>query len=187
MLGPYEWQLATRYLRSTQRRGFISFVSLTSIVGLTLGIAVLSVMNGFARELRTRMLSVTSHATLEGLDGDLPNWRAAQSAALREPGVTAASPYVEAQAILVHGDHVIGTRIRGVIPREERKTTGIADRLTKGRIEDLVPGAWRIVLGSALAGDLDVKVGDTIVLIVPEGTPTPVGIVPRMRRFQVSG
>lgn len=191
MRGPYEWQVATRYLRSTQRRGFISFVSLTSIVGLTLGIAVLivvlSVMNGFERELRTRMLSVTSHATLEGLDGDLPNWRAAQSAALREPGVTAASPYVEAQAILVHGDHVIGTRIRGVIPREERKTTGIADRLTKGRIEDLVPGAWRIVLGSALASDLDVKVGDTIVLIVPEGTPTPVGIVPRMRRFQVSG
>src|SRR5215469_6990689 len=91
MRGPYEWQVATRYLRSTHRRGFVSFVALTSIIGLTLGIAVLivvlSVMNGFERELRTRMLSVTSHATLEGLDGALPDWRAAQTAALREPGV----------------------------------------------------------------------------------------------------
>ena len=188
---PYEWQVATRYLRSTHRRGFVSFVSFTSIVGLTLGIAVLiivlSVMNGFERELRTRMLSVTSHATLEGLDGNLPDWRAARAAALRAPGVIAASPYVEEQAILVHGKHVIGTRVRGVIPQEERKTTGIADRLTSGRIEDLTPESWRIVLGSALASDLDVKVGDTVILIVPEGTATPVGIMPRMRRFRVSG
>ncbi len=191
MRGPYEWQIATRYLRSTHRRGFISFVSLTSIIGLMLGIAVLivvlSVMNGFERELRLRMLSVTSHATLEGLDGTLPDWPAAQAAAMREPGVIAASPYVEEKAILTHGDRVIGTRVRGVLPEEERKTTGIADRLTAGRIEDLEPGAWRIILGSALARDLDVRVGDTVVLIAPEGTATPGGIMPRMRRFRVSG
>lgn len=191
MRGPYEWQIASRYLRSTHRRGFISFVSLTSIVGLMLGIAVLivvlSVMNGFERELRTRMLSVTSHATLEGLDGTLPDWRAAQAAALRQPGVIAAAPYVEAQAMLAHGEHVIGTSVRGVLPQEERRTTGIADRITAGRIEALEPGSWRIILGSALAHDLDVKVGDSVVLIAPEGTATPTGLEPRMRRFRVSG
>src|SRR5579884_2003496 len=140
MRGIYEWLIATRYLRSTHRRGFVSFVSLTSVVGLMLGIAVLivvlSVMNGFERGLRVRMLSVTAHATLEGIDGTLPDWRAAQAAALREQGVFAASPYVDEKAMLAHGEHVVGTEIRGVIPDEERRTTGIADRLTAGRIED---------------------------------------------------
>ncbi|MGH8261178.1 MAG: ABC transporter permease, partial [Steroidobacteraceae bacterium] len=191
MRGPYEWQIAARYLRSSHRRGFISFVSLTSIFGLMLGIAVLivvlSVMNGFERQLRIRMLSVTAHATLEGIDGTLPDWRAAQTAALREPGVIAAAPYVEEYAVLAHGDHVIGTRVRGVIPAQERKTTGIADRLTSGRIGDLVPGDWRIILGSALARELDVQVGGSVVLIAPQGTATPGGIEPRMRRFRVSG
>jgi lipoprotein-releasing system permease protein len=191
MRGIYEWLIATRYLRSTHRRGFVSFVSLTSVVGLMLGIAVLivvlSVMNGFERELRVRMLSVTAHATLEGIDGTLPDWRAAQAAALREQGVLAASPYVDEKAMLAHGEHVVGTEIRGVIPDEERRTTGIADRLTAGRIEDLAPGAWRIILGSALARELDVRVGDSVVLIAPEGTATPSGIEPRMRRFHVAG
>jgi lipoprotein-releasing system permease protein len=187
----YEWLIATRYLRSTHRRGFVSFVALMSVLGLMLGIAVLivvlSVMNGFERELRTRMLSVTANATLEGLDGTLGDWRAARAAALREPGVISAAPYVEEQAMLAHGGHVIGTEVRGVIPAEERRTTGLAQRLTAGRIEDLTPGEYRIVLGSALAHDLNVAVGDSVVLIAPEGTPTPSGIEPRMRRFFVSG
>ncbi|MGH8261608.1 MAG: lipoprotein-releasing ABC transporter permease subunit, partial [Steroidobacteraceae bacterium] len=139
------------------------------------------------RQLRIRMLSVTSHATLEGIDGTLPDWRAAQAAALREPGVIAAAPYVEEYSMLAHDDHAIGTRVRGVIPQEERKTTSIADRLTVGHIDDLVPGAWRIILGSALARELRVKVGGSVVLIAPQGTATPGGIEPRMRRFQVSG
>jgi lipoprotein-releasing system permease protein len=157
------------------------------MLGVGVLIVVLSVMNGFERQLRIRMLSVTAHATLEGIDGTLPDWRAAQKAALREPGVTAAAPYVEEYAVLTHAGHAIGTRVRGVIPEEERRTTGIADRLTAGRIEDLVPGAWRIVLGSALARELDAKVGDSVVLIAPEGVATPGGIEPRMRRFHVSG
>jgi len=191
MRSPYEWLIAMRYLSSTQRRGFVSFVAVTSVLGLMLGIAVLivvlSVMNGFERELRTRMLAVTANATLEGLDGTLPDWRAAQAAALRQPGVTSAAPYVEEQAMLAHGEHVIGTQVRGVIPAEERRTTGIAERLTAGRIEDLTPGSYHIVLGSALARDLGVAVGQSVVLIAPEGTPTPSGIEPRMRRFFVTG
>jgi lipoprotein-releasing system permease protein len=191
MRSVYEWLIATRYLRSTQRRGFISFVALMSVLGVMLGIAVLivvlSVMNGFERELKARMLSVIANATLEGLDGTLSDWRAVEAAAVREPGVLAAAPYVEGQAMLTHGQRVIGTEVRGVIPAEELRTTGLAKAFTSGRIEDLVPGAYRIVLGSALARDLGAQVGDSVVLIAPEGTPTPSGIEPRMRRFYVTG
>ncbi len=187
----YEWLIATRYLRSTHRRGFVSFISLTSVAGITLGIAVLivvlSVMNGFGRELRIRMLSVTAHATLEGLDGTLPDWRAAQAVALREPGVIAAAPYVDDYAMLAHGQRVIGARVRGVIPAEERKTTGLAQHLTVGRIDELTPGSYHMILGSALAADLGVAVGDSVILIAPQGTATPTGIEPRMRRFRVTG
>jgi len=189
--GRYEWLIGTRYLRSTHRRGFVSFVALMSVLGLALGVAVLlvvlSVMNGFERELRTRILTVTSHATLSGLNGTLPDWRAAQAAALRQPGVLAAAPYIEAQAMLAHGEHVVGAQVRGVLPDEERRTTGLAQRLTVGRIEDLQPGAYRIVLGAALAATLHVRVGDSLVLIAPEGSATPGGIEPRMRRFSVVG
>lgn len=187
----YEGLIASRYLRSTHRRGFISFISLTSVAGITLGIAVLivvlSVMNGFARELRVRMLSVTANATLEGLDGTLAHWRVAQAAAMREPGVIAAAPYVAAHAILTHGRRVIGTAVRGVLPAEERKTTGLAQHLVSGSIGALTPGSYHIILGSALARRLGAKVGSSVVLIAPEGTATPVGIEPRMRRFFVTG
>jgi lipoprotein-releasing system permease protein len=191
MRGPYEWLIGTRYLRSTHRRGFVSFVALTSVVGLMLGVAVLlvvlSVMNGFERELRSRILSVTSHATLMGLDGTLSDWRAARSAALAQPGVIAAAPYIEEQAMLAHGQHVVGTMVRGVLPQEERQATGLAQRLTAGRIEDLEPGAYRVVLGSALARELQAGVGDTVVLIVPEGIATPSGIMARMRHLRITG
>ncbi|HXA92651.1 MAG TPA: lipoprotein-releasing ABC transporter permease subunit [Steroidobacteraceae bacterium] len=187
----YEWLIGTRYLRSTHRRGFVSFVALMSVLGLTLGVAVLivvlSVMNGFERELRNRILSVTSHATLMGLEGTLEDWRSARAAALRQPGVVAAAPYIEEQAMLAHGQHVIGTLVRGVLPEEERQTTGLAQHLTRGRIEALQPGSYRIILGSALARELDVGVGSSLVLIAPEGTATPSGIMPRMRRFEVAG
>jgi lipoprotein-releasing system permease protein len=187
----YEWLIGTRYLRSTHRRGFVSFVALMSVLGLMLGVAVLivvlSVMNGFERELRSRILSVTAHATLMGLEGTLDDWRGARTAALRQPGVVAAAPYIEEQAMLSHGQHVMGTLVRGVLPAQERQTTGLAQHLISGRIDDLTPGSYRIILGSALAHELDAEVGSSVVLIAPEGTATPSGIMPRMRRFQVAG
>ncbi len=192
MLGAwYEWIIGTRYLRSTHRRGFVSFVALMSVLGLMLGVAtlivVLSVMNGFERELRSRILSVTSHAMLMGLDGALEDWREARRAALEQPGVVAAVPYIEAQAMLASGRQMTGATIRGVLPEMEREATGLAQRLTSGELTDLEAGRYRIILGSALAAELGVKVGDSIVLIAPEGTATPSGIVPRMRRFTVTG
>jgi lipoprotein-releasing system permease protein len=191
MAAAYEWLIGTRYLRSAHRRGFVSFVALIAVSGLTLGVAVLivvlSVMNGFERELRTRILSVTAHATLSGLDGTLTDWRGARTAAFGQPGVIAAVPYIDEQAMLSHGGHITGAGIRGVLPEEERRADGLAQHLTAGRLSDLEPGAFRIILGTALAHDLGVRVGDDVILVVPEGTATPTGIVPRMRRFHIVG
>lgn len=187
----YEWLLGTRYLRSTRGRGFLSFISVVSALGLAVGVAVLivvlSVMNGFERELKTRILSVTSHATLTGLTGSLTDWRHDQAQALQLPGVVAAAPYIEAQALLMHGAHTAGTTIRGVLPDEERRAVGLAERIQGGRIEDLTDGGYRIILGDALASALAVGLGDELVLIAPRGNATPVGIQPRMRRFRVAG
>lgn len=188
---PYEWLIGTRYLRSTHRRGFVSFVALMSVFGLMLGVAtlitVLSVMNGFERELRSRILSVTSHATISGIEGSLDDWRAVRQAALKEPGVLAAVPYIEQQSMLANGIYVAGATVRGVQPDEERKATGLGQHLKAGRLEDLQAGQYHIILGSALARELHAKVGGQVVLIAPEGTATPTGVVPRMRRFVVTG
>ena len=188
---PYEWLIGTRYLRSTHRRGFVSFVALMSVLGLMLGVAtlitVLSVMNGFERELRNRILSVTSHGTLSGIDGSITEWRSVQQAALKQPGVQAAVPYIEEQSMLSNGVNIAGATVRGVLPDEERRATGLAQHLTVGRLEDLEAGQYHIILGSALARELHAKVGAHVVLIAPEGTATPTGVVPRMRRFLVTG
>src|ERR1700756_3073413 len=132
-MSAYEWLIGTRYLRSTHRRGFVSFVALMSVCGLTLGVAtlivVLSVMNGFERELRSRILSVTSHATLMGLGGTLPDWRAAQARAQAQPEVLAAVPYIEVQAMLVHGARSAPTQLRGVLPAQEKRAVSLAQRI----------------------------------------------------------
>src|SRR5215470_2664726 len=188
-MSAYEWLIGTRYLRSTHRRGFVSFVALMSVCGLMLGVAtlivVLSVMNGFERELRNRILAVTAHATIAGLDGTLPEWQAVQAAVRRESGVQAAVPYIASQAMFAHGTAMAGAGVRGVLPEEERTATGLAQHLLSGRLEDLTAGGYGIILGSALAHELHAGVGDNIVLIAPEGTATPTGVVPRMRRFHV--
>ncbi len=188
---PYEWLIGTRYLRSTHRRGFVSFVALMSVFGLMLGVAtlitVLSVMNGFERELRSRILSVTSHATLSAIEGPMENWREVQAAAQKRADVVAAVPYIEEQSILAAGRNIAGATLRGVLPEEERRATGLGDRLRSGRLEDLQPGSYRIILGSALARELNVAVGGSVIVIAAEGSATPTGVVPRMRRFQVSG
>jgi len=188
---PYEWLIGTRYLRSAHRRGFVSFVALMSVCGLTLGVAtlivVLSVMNGFERELRTRILAVTSHATLTGMSGTLTDWQTLSSRAGRQSGVQAAVPYVESAAMLANGYALAGATVRGVLPQEERTATGLAQRVTEGRLEDLTPGGYGIILGSALAHELGAHTGGAVVVIAPQGTATPTGLEARMRRFRVVG
>jgi lipoprotein-releasing system permease protein len=189
---PYEWLIGTRHLRSTHRRGFVSFVALISVMGLSLGVAtlvvVLSVMNGFERELRTRILSVTSHAMLMGIHGTIDDdWREIQQAVQREPGVIAAAPYIERQALIANKKSVKGTMVRGILPVEEARTTTLAQHLTGGALTELKDGAYNVILGGNLAKELRVSIGDDVVIIAPDGTATPSGVVPRMRRFHITG
>ena len=187
----YEWLVGTRYLRSGNRRGFLSFITVISVVGLALGVAVLlvvmSVMNGFESELRARILTVTSHATLMGLEGPLPDWRRVQQRAATMPGVTGTAPYIEARAMLAAGTRLAGTQLRGIDPSQEGAIVGIGRSLVQGKLASLTAGSYGIVLGEALAQELGIAVGGTVVVIAPEGTVTPAGLVPRMRRFTVTG
>jgi lipoprotein-releasing system permease protein len=178
-------------LRSAHRSGFVSFVAFMSVAGLALGVAVLivvmSVLNGFERELRSRMVSVTSHATITGVEGEIANWRRAQSDAARMPNVAAVAPFIESRGLLANGVRVAGAAVRGIVPEEEVKTVGLAARMREGSLEQLAPGKFNIVLGSALAQELNVAVGGKVVLMAPDGTATPAGFVPRTKRFTVSG
>jgi lipoprotein-releasing system permease protein len=188
---PYEWMIGTRYLRSTHRRGFVSFVALMSVCGLALGVAtlivVLSVMNGFGRELRSRILSVTSDATIMGLRGTIADWQSVQRQIERQPHVLAAAPYIEQHAMLAHGERIAGAAVRGVQPAQETHVTSLARHLEAGSLRDLRPGRYGIILGVDLARALGVRVGQSVVVIAPEGIATPAGLMPRMRRFEVVG
>jgi lipoprotein-releasing system permease protein len=189
--GPYEWIIGARHLRSTHRRGFVSFVALISVIGLMLGVAtlvvVLSALNGFEREQRPRILAVTSHATISGAGGRLSNWAEVQRVARATQHVTAAVPYIEAEALFMLGKRVTGAMVRGVLPDQEIRATGLAQRLTSGKLSDLKAGDFNIILGKALARELNAKVGSIIVLIAPQGSATPIGVVPRQKQFTVVG
>jgi lipoprotein-releasing system permease protein len=157
------------------------------MLGVATLIVVLSVMNGFERELRSRMLAVTSHATIMGLSGELTDWQPLAQRARREPGVQAAVPYIESEAMLAAGQRLTGARVRGVLPAEERLATGLAQHVIAGSLASLGPGGYETVLGSALARELGVRPGDTVVIMAQLGIATPTGVMPRMRRFRVVG
>jgi lipoprotein-releasing system permease protein len=187
----YEGFLGLRYLRASPKRGFVSLIAGIAILGLALGVAVLivvlSVMNGFEEELRTRILSLTAHATISGLEGRISNWRPQLAQAAHFPGVLAAAPYIEAQALMRHADKSSGVLVRGVLPDDERRVADLTPHLLSGRLSDLTPGSYRVILGKALAETLGARLGDRVVLIVPQGDVTPVGVLPRMRAFRVAG
>jgi lipoprotein-releasing system permease protein len=187
----YEGFIGLRYLRASPRRGFVSLIGVIAILGLSLGVAVLivvlSVMNGFEEVLRTRILSLTAHATISGLEGRIADYRPDLAKLDQFPGVVAAAPYIEAQGMLVHGAASAGILMRGIVPDQEKRVANLEPHLLSGHLDDLVPGRYRIILGSALAEELRVHVGDRVILVVAEGNVTPVGIMPRMRAFQVDG
>ena len=187
----YEGFVGLRYLRASPKRGSLSLIAGIAIFGLALGVAVLivvlSVMNGFEEVLRTRILSLTAHATITGLEGRIRNWRPDLEKLQRFPGVVGAAPYIEEQGMLIHGDRSSGVMLRGVLPDGEQGVVDLSPHLLSGRMSDLTPGQYRVILGSALAEELGVKVGDRVVLLVALGDVTPVGVIPRMRAFQVAG
>jgi lipoprotein-releasing system permease protein len=190
-LQPYELFVGLRYTRAKRRNHFISFISLLSMLGITLGIwaliVVLSVMNGFQHEIRTRILSVVSHVQITGAENALPNWPAVAEQASKHPEVVATAPYVQAQGLLSYGDSVRGAIIRGIQPEQERNVADIDSHMKTGTLTDLKPGQFGIILGAELARALRVMRGDKVVLIAPRGQVTPAGIVPRLKQFTVVG
>ncbi len=187
----YELLVGWRYTRAKRRNHFISFISLTSMLGIALGVAalivVLSVMNGFQKELRARILGVASHVQITGVNNQLDEWQAVAKEASAHPRVVAAAPFVNAQAMLSSGNGVRGTVVRGIVPQLEDKVADIGAHMVSGRLEGLAAGEFRIVLGSELARALGVVTGDKIALIAPQGLVTPAGILPRLKQFTVAG
>jgi lipoprotein-releasing system permease protein len=187
----YEGFLGLRYLRAAEKRGFLSLIANIAILGLALGVAVLivvlSVMNGFEQELRTRILSLTAHATIAGLENRISDWRPQVEKVARFPGVLAAAPYIEEQAMMTRAGNSAGVLLRGVLPKDEERVVDLAPHLLSGHLGDLTPGSYRVILGSALAEALSAHVGDRVVIMVPEGDVTPIGVLPRMRAFRVDG
>jgi lipoprotein-releasing system permease protein len=187
----YEGFLGLRYLRASPRRGSVSLIAGIAISGLALGVAVLivvlSVMNGFEEVLRTRILSLTAHATISGLEGRLTDWRPQIDKLAHFPGVVAAAPYIEDQGMLIHGAKSAGVLVQGVLPESERRVVDLTPHLLSGHLSDLGAGQYHVILGKALADELAVRVGDRVVLIVSQGDVTPVGVMPRMRSFEVTG
>lgn len=161
------------------------------MLGIALGVAalitVLSVMNGFEKELRERILGMASHATIAGPDGSLKNWESVAGLALGHPSVIGAAPYVEGQAMLARGGNVYGAIVRGVLPKAELSVAEIDQYMVMGRLSDLRPGEFGIVIGKTLAQGLGVAPGDKITLVAPQANVTPAGILPRLRRFTIVG
>ncbi len=192
---PYELQVGWRYTRAGRagrRNGFISFISGVSMLGIALGVAaliiVLSVMNGFRKEVQDRMLSVIPHIEVVSADGNaLPDWRVTAAAARKNPAVIGAAPFIAAQALIARGDEPRGAVLRGISPAEEATVTDIAAELRDTVFARLVPGGWGVVLGRELARALGVHEGDKVTAVLPGGQVTPAGVVPRLKQLTVVG
>lgn len=191
MFTPFELFVGLRYTRAKRRNHFISFISGISILGVALGIValvvVLSVMNGFHKEVRERILGMASHAMVTSARGGLTEWRDAMELARANPEVVGAAPYVETQAMLSHGRAVTGAVIRGIDPAMEPEVSDVGEHMVTGDLGDLVEGEYRVVLGQELANLLGAAVGDKVTVVTPQATITPVGTMPRLKRFRVSG
>ena len=193
---PYELQIGWRYTRSGRagrRNGFISFISGVSMIGIALGVAaliiVLSVMNGFQKEVRDRMLSVIAHVEVYEAQGTaFADWRnIAQQARAANPLVIGAAPFIATQALIARGDEMRGAIVRGISPADEATVTDLAATLRDTTLAKLTPGGWGIVLGVELARSLGVRVGDPVTIVAPGGQVTPAGVVPRLKQLMVVG
>ena len=188
---PYELFIGLRYTRAKRKNHFISFISLTSMIGIALGVAalivVLSVMNGFQSELRTRILGVASHIEITGANNQLGEWQILEKQVKADPQVIASAPYVMAQGMLSYGQAVQGVLVRGVLPGYEDKVADLGKNMKAGKLSDLRAGEYGVVLGADLAQLLGVSLGEKVVLMAPQGQFTPTGVVPRIKQFRVVG
>lgn len=191
MFKPFEAFIGLRYVRARRRNHFISFISMTSMVGVALGvtalITVLSVMNGFEKELTERILGMAAHASVIDRNKNMKDWREIAALIKRNPAVLEAAPYFQAEGMLVNGGNVNGSIITGILPDEEPKVSVIAEKMVAGSFTDLKPGNFDIIIGTELARALGVGVGDKVTLIAPQANVTPAGIMPRLKRFTIVG
>lgn len=187
----YEFFVGLRYTRTKRKNHFISIISVISMVGIALGVAalivVLSVMNGFQKELRTRILGVASHLEITGMTNTLGDWQSLASFTAKQPHVLAAAPYISAQAMLSFDRGVQGAIVRGVLPDLEDEVADLGHQMKVGRLDALQPGEFGIVLGADLAQNLGAQIGDKVVVMAPQGQFTPTGVVPRLKQFTLVG
>ncbi len=191
---PFEWYVGLRYLRSGKRSGrnrFISFISMISMAGIALGVAaliiVMSVMNGFQKEVRDRMLSVLPHIEIQDVYGSLPDWKQTADVVRQNKDVVGAAPYVMGQAMVTREDLMRGVIVRGVDPAMEGEVSDVGKQFKKGTFSSLQPDSFNIAIGREMARMLHVGPGDKVTVIIPQGQVTPAGILPRLKQFTVSG
>lgn len=191
MRNPYELFAGLRYTRAKRRNHFISFISAASMMGIAIGvtalITVLSVMNGFEQELRLRILGMASHATISAYRGQLEDWQSVARSVQENADIEAVAPYIEGEGMLRVGQELSGTMLRGILPEAEQTVSDIAQHIKAGSLESLQAGEYNVVLGWELAQAMGVSTGSKIDLMIPVASVTPAGILPRFRRFTVSG
>ncbi|MBI2994128.1 MAG: lipoprotein-releasing ABC transporter permease subunit [Gammaproteobacteria bacterium] len=191
MFRPFEAFIGLRYVRAKRRNHFISFISLTSMIGVALGvtalITVLSVMNGFEKELKERILGMTSHATVIDYGGTLKDWRTIAREVSGHPDILGVAPYVSAEGMAMNNKLVQGTIINGILPEEEPKVSMVAGKMREGDFNALKAGDFNVIIGAEMARSLGVLTGDMITLVAPQANVTPAGILPRLKRFRVAG
>jgi len=190
MFKPLSFAIGLRYTRAKRRTGFISFISAVSILGIAIGmvalITTIAVMSGFQTEYRTRLLSMVAHATISGVGESLGDWQGAVRMAHQDKRVIGAAPYVEREAML-QGNSEQGVMLRGVLPEREDEVSVLSKKMIAGKLSDLQPGKFDVVLGKELALELGVGVGDKVTVLVAEGNVTPIGFIPRAKAFTVVG
>jgi lipoprotein-releasing system permease protein len=188
---PYELFVGLRYTRAKRRTHFISFISLISMLGIALGIAalitVMSVMNGFEKEIRARILGAAAHVQILAGEKPMTDWEAVAAKARQNPEVIAAAPFVQAQGLLSTGSAVRGVYVRGIVPELEDKVADFSKHMSAGSLADLKPGGFGIAVGVGIARALQLRVGDKLTLISPQGQVTPAGLMPRLKQFTVIG
>ena len=184
--------IGLRYLRAKKRSGFVSFISVISILGIAIGVTVLilvlSVVNGFQKDIRAQLLNIAPHAEvgyLQAQEGQ--SWQTLQQLFTDKKAVLASAPFVSGQALLANAGEVRGVQIRGILPEQEKKVVDYADKMLMGRFDDIKADEFSLILGESLALDLGVEMGDKVTVITPEGNVTPAGVVPRLKQFNVVG
>lgn len=190
MFKPIPVAIGLRYLRAKRRNGFISFISMASILGIALGVTVLittlAVMSGFQKEIRDRLLQMAAHATVSADGAPMHDWQHAVEVAMADPRIAGAAPYIETESLL-QGPRKQPAIVRGIIPAEEGKVSVLAKKMQQGSVDSLTPGSYNIVIGKELAIWLGVEVGDSLVVLLSDTQATPLGAMPRLKRFTVSG